>query len=143
MLFSYLCLCLSSWPFTSDYSTKIRQECIPPILVSCPAFSIHFDLFTLTICQESGSRYSNSLRAGWPRVRTSVRAEDFSLRQNLSRPAWGPRSLLQWVLWFLPGAKRLGHGADYSPLVDKVVIGYLYSRFVSSWHVEEKTFPFC
>jgi hypothetical protein len=71
------------------------------------------------IWQESGSRNSNSPRAGWSGVRTSVRADDFSLRQNLSRPAWGPTSLLQWVLWFFPEAKRLGRGVDYPALVDK------------------------
>jgi hypothetical protein len=68
------------------------------------------------------SRYSDWLRAGRPRGRSSSpgRGKIF-LFSTLSRPVLGPtQPLIQWVLGALsPGVKRPGCEANHSPLMPK------------------------
>jgi hypothetical protein len=64
------------------------------------------------------SRYSDCLRAGWPRGRSSSPSKEKNFRFSISsRPAQGStQPAIQRVLEDLPrGVKRAGHETDHLP----------------------------
>jgi hypothetical protein len=121
---------------TSCFS-NINFNIIPTPFIPCSSLSIFIFYLSVTSFLEYRSRYSDWLRAGRLRVRSSSPGKGkIFLFSTASRPVLGlTQSTIQWVPGALSmGVKRQGREADHSLLVRR-------SRIRGSIHPFPSTCP--
>jgi len=108
----FLCLCMYVYTYVCVYVSKYicMNVSIYVRTYVCMYVCMYVSMY---VCMGPGyhSRYSDSLRAGRSGDRIPV-GGDFP---NLSRPAWGPPSLLYKGYWVFRGEKRSRGDVDHPP----------------------------